>query len=253
MRMDLSSESRAKAFLWLCFNYLESSMPSHPDIYHSDDVVINPFGDPKRGGKPYLVFLNPKQVALENVDPPEEIQLARNLLRIRIEFVRSLESKGKGKQTMPSSASGSLVGADAPGFIREETDVGKLNHDHPFTVKIPRSTLKGKRSTAVTVNQGRKQKAVKSTSTDNETSKSLLLFFHGHSTQLWLSGRERSSTCHGYSESVSTAPTPRFVSRLGGCTARPLSARPHKSTVVVRHLSDCQFEAFASVAIIFGM
>lgn len=176
MRMDLSSESRAKAFLWLCFNYLESSMPSHPGMYHSDDdvVIINPFGDPRRGGKPYLVFLSPQQIALENVDLPEEIQLAKNLCRIRAEFVRTLELKEKGKQTMPSSASasGSLVGDDAPGFIREETDAGKLN---PFTAKTPRSALKGKRSTAVTVNKGRKQKAVKSTSTGNETSKSFTL------------------------------------------------------------------------------
>jgi len=165
--MDLSSESRAKAFLWLCFNYLENSMPSHLGIYRSDEVVINPFGDPRRGGKPYLVFLNPQQVALENVDPPEEILLAKKLLQIRAEFVRSQQSKGKNKQKMPSSASasGSVVGDDMPGLIKKE-------EDHPFTVKIPRSTLKGKRSTAAAVDKGPKQKAVKSASTGNETSKS---------------------------------------------------------------------------------
>jgi len=190
MRMDLSSESRAKAFLWLCFNYLESSVPSHPGVYHSDDIIINPFGDPRRGGKPSLVFLNPQQVALENVDPPEEILLAKNLLRIRAEFVRSQQLKGKDRQTMPSSASasGSIVGDDVPGFIRDEMDGGKSNHDHTFTVKIPGSTFKNKRSTAAVVGKGRKQIAVKSTSTDNQTSKLSLLILLGHSFQLCLVG-----------------------------------------------------------------
>ncbi|KAL9716053.1 hypothetical protein Ac2012v2_000497 [Leucoagaricus gongylophorus] len=159
MKTDLSSESRAKAFLWLCFNYLESSTTSHLSDHHNDAVIINPFGDPRKDGKPYLVRLDPNEVALENVDPPEEIKLAEDLLQIRASFVQSQQSKEKDRQAMLSSGSGSgsVIGDDGPG---EDVSARKL--DNPFTVKIPRSTIKGKKSTSAAVDKmpkGRKQKA----------------------------------------------------------------------------------------------
>ena len=179
MKTDLSSESRAKAFLWLCFNYLESSTTSHLSDHHNDAVIINPFGDPRKDGKPYLVRLDPNEVALENVDPPEEIKLAEDLLQIRASFVQSQQSKEKDRQAMPSSGSGSgsVIGDDGPG---EDVNAGKRKLDNPFTVKIPRSTIKGKKSTSAAVDKmpkGRKQKAATGNTVEDTAPGSSKLYF----------------------------------------------------------------------------
>ncbi|KAJ3558418.1 hypothetical protein NP233_g11513 [Leucocoprinus birnbaumii] len=170
MRTDLSSESRARAFLWLCFNYLESAAPSKEDDY-DNDVIANPFGDPRRDGKPSFVHLGPEEAALENVDPPSEIQLAEKLIKQRTGLVQAQQSKDKDKQTVASSASGSVIGDadDTPGSVGEEIGAlsqakGKRKRENPPTVKNPRTTTKEKKSTpAVTdkMPKGRKQKATK--------------------------------------------------------------------------------------------
>lgn len=75
MRSSLSSRSRATAFLWLMWWYLESS-------FTEQDALNNPFGKGTRGEDddadsvpvkcPQFQYLTPEEAALENVDTEEE-------------------------------------------------------------------------------------------------------------------------------------------------------------------------------------
>ncbi|KAF5355707.1 hypothetical protein D9756_003941 [Leucocoprinus leucothites] len=179
MKTDLSSESRAKAFLWLCFHYLESPATSNEDDY-DNDVIANPFGDPRRDGKPSFVHLSAEAAAVENVDPPEEIKLAEKLIKQRSDLIQTQQSKGKDKQTVESSASGSVIGDadDTPGSIGEEFGTGgsqakgKRKRENPPTVKNPRTTTKDKKSTSAVADKmpkHRKQKAAKNATATDES------------------------------------------------------------------------------------
>lgn len=68
-RTSISSLTRANAFLWLCWHYLETD--GSPDA-----AARNPFGKPEQEGTvrvPKLVHINIEQESLENLDPEEEI------------------------------------------------------------------------------------------------------------------------------------------------------------------------------------
>ncbi|KXN89836.1 Ino eighty subunit 1 [Leucoagaricus sp. SymC.cos] len=169
MKADLSSESRAKAFLWLCFNYLESSATNTEEDY-DDDVIVNPFGDPRKDGKPSFVHLSLEEAAKENVDPPDEIKLAEKLIEHRASLVQGQQSKDK--LAVPSSASGSVIGDadDTPGSVGEEiggvSAKGKRKRENPPTAKKPRTTTK-ESATADKMPKGRRQKGTKATAVDN--------------------------------------------------------------------------------------
>jgi Ino eighty subunit 1 len=78
MRPNLSSRSRATAFLWLMWWYLESN-------FTKEDALNNPYGpgqygppdDPATADMPIkcppFEFLTPEMEALENVDTPDEL------------------------------------------------------------------------------------------------------------------------------------------------------------------------------------
>lgn len=77
MRTTLSSRSRARAFLWLIWWYLESD-------FTEEAALNNPFGPGERGEDggmpvkvPHFDLLTEEQAALENVDTPEEIEFGR--------------------------------------------------------------------------------------------------------------------------------------------------------------------------------
>ncbi|KAK9464735.1 hypothetical protein V1512DRAFT_212488 [Lipomyces arxii] len=78
MNTTLSSDSRAKAFLWLMWVYLESD--SSPEQLRS-----NPFGFGQEGGMkiPAFVALTPEQVELENVDSGPEKEFAERMVQER--------------------------------------------------------------------------------------------------------------------------------------------------------------------------
>ncbi|EMD41734.1 hypothetical protein CERSUDRAFT_90308 [Gelatoporia subvermispora B] len=80
--IPISSETRARAFLWLVFHYHEA--PAH-----------NPFSDEhseKNPDKvPALTELTTEGVAAENVDPPDEKEWADKMTRQRAQFVESKE------------------------------------------------------------------------------------------------------------------------------------------------------------------
>lgn len=81
--MHISSESRARTFLWLCHHYYEGTSP-------------NPFDDAqsrkKPGQIPALESLSPEEAQLENVDTPEEAAWGEKMLAQRKVF---MESKDK--------------------------------------------------------------------------------------------------------------------------------------------------------------
>ncbi|KAI4102297.1 MAG: hypothetical protein L6R37_004489 [Teloschistes peruensis] len=76
MRSTLSSESRAKAFLWLMWWYLESD-------FSVDDVAKNPYGQREDSGKeikvPPFVTLSPEEEEKENVDTIREIEYGEKM------------------------------------------------------------------------------------------------------------------------------------------------------------------------------
>ncbi|KAI5202519.1 hypothetical protein E4T38_05564 [Aureobasidium subglaciale] len=89
MRSSLSSKSRATAFLWLMWWYLESD-------FSNESALSNPFGagcEPEGGGPPIKVpaleSLTEEQAALENVDSVEEKEYGEQKRKERIAIVAS--------------------------------------------------------------------------------------------------------------------------------------------------------------------
>ncbi|KAJ7293315.1 hypothetical protein C8J57DRAFT_22543 [Mycena rebaudengoi] len=107
---DTSSESRARAFLWLCYHYLEGASADTDDDYDGDGLsTANPFSGP--GKTPRLATLTPEEVALENVDPEEETVLAKRLISQRESIVQDNLRKESAKE---SKAKGSPAGDSSP-------------------------------------------------------------------------------------------------------------------------------------------
>lgn len=84
-RTSVSSFSRANAFLWLCWHYLETD--GSPDA-----AARNPFGKPEQEGTirvPKLQHITLEQEALENLDPEEEIEYGKRMEeeRKRISYI----------------------------------------------------------------------------------------------------------------------------------------------------------------------
>lgn len=171
MRTDLSSACRARAFLWLCFNYLESPASDNEDDY-DNDVIVNPFGDPRKHGKPSFVHLTEEEAASENVDPEDEIKLAEKLIEYRGTL---LQSQGK----IASSAGGSVIGDTdgTPGLGGEEISAvpkGKRKRENALTTKNPsRTSTKEKKTAAMPKSRKQKSKAA-NVSVENDESAGLL-------------------------------------------------------------------------------
>ncbi|TFY60757.1 hypothetical protein EVJ58_g4941 [Rhodofomes roseus] len=102
----VSSASRARAFLWLCFHYHEHGSP-------------NPFSDehasPNADRIPALVLLSEEAAALENIDSPEERAWGDSMTEQRRIFMAKkakeddgesmddgVEPKGRGRERLPS-------------------------------------------------------------------------------------------------------------------------------------------------------
>ena len=81
--MRISSQSRARAFLWLCYHYHEASTPNP---FAQDDSE----GTPDR--VPPFVALTEAEVKAENIDTAEEHQRGLNMADTRRRF---LETKAK--------------------------------------------------------------------------------------------------------------------------------------------------------------
>ncbi len=105
MKSNFSSKSRARAFLWIMWFYLESD-------FTEEGCDENPFGpgvdygvDVANQGVPRLVELTPEEEALENVDTSAERQfgLARKELRARILHGEQVAAAAKLARPSPPS------------------------------------------------------------------------------------------------------------------------------------------------------
>lgn len=90
--MQVSSKSRARAFLWLVYNYYEaapgSTQPESSPVGGTEGTTPNPFSDPaKPGERPPLEELTETEAALENVDPADEQEISEKLVSQRIQFL----------------------------------------------------------------------------------------------------------------------------------------------------------------------
>jgi Ino eighty subunit 1 len=91
MKEQLSSRSRATAFLWLMWWYLESD-------FGLDSALENPFGPGRRSRNsdaddlplmcPQFEYLTDEQAALENVDTPEEVEFGEEKQRERMAILK---------------------------------------------------------------------------------------------------------------------------------------------------------------------
>lgn len=139
LRTEFSSASRAQAFLWLCFNYLES--PSSEDDY-DEEPAPNPFSDPsKPTSPPSFELLSAEAVSAENQESEEDAETLRKLNSQRLGIVETLNTKGAGKSQAKDKASvnGSVIGEDeemAPPPVEEPKTKGKR--------AVPTISLKGK-------------------------------------------------------------------------------------------------------------
>lgn len=89
MRPQLSSRSRARAFLWLMWHYLESD-------FTEQGAEENPFGagvdykqEVANQGVPELEELNDEETELENVDTPEEVEYGNAKARERKRIIEA--------------------------------------------------------------------------------------------------------------------------------------------------------------------
>ncbi|GLB36350.1 putative ino80 chromatin remodeling complex [Lyophyllum shimeji] len=121
LRQNVSSLSRARAFLWLCYHYLESPVMDNDEDYDGDGQ-LNPFADSRRGNAPTFTFLSDAEMAQENADPEEEKALAEKLVAQRLEIVRSHGAKETVKQTK-SSAAGSVIDDDEEASVQNTEEV----------------------------------------------------------------------------------------------------------------------------------
>jgi Ino eighty subunit 1 len=115
MKTHYSSQSRAMAFLWLMWFYLESD-------FTEEGCDENPFGpgvdyglDVANQGVPQLVKMTPETQALENVDTEEEIEFGRSKQKTRAKilemdqaYLNERETK-RGKVRVPISEDGPAI------------------------------------------------------------------------------------------------------------------------------------------------
>lgn len=124
----MSSTSRARAFLWLCFNYLES--PSSDDDY-DEESSPNPFSDSscKFSAAPPFSFLTAKELENENRETAEDLAVTEKLLAQRSRNVQHQGTKETGKAPpAKASVNGSVIGDDeemAPPAPEEPKGRGK--------------------------------------------------------------------------------------------------------------------------------
>lgn len=125
------------------------------------DVVANPFGDHRKDGKLLFVHLTAEEVALENVDPPDELKRAERLMEHRGTLLQGLQSKDKDKTTPGASDSVADDHNDALGLGGEEIALipkGKRKRENPPTSKIPRNATKDQKSAEDKMAKSRKLK-----------------------------------------------------------------------------------------------
>ncbi|KAK5993347.1 Ino eighty subunit 1 [Cladobotryum mycophilum] len=150
MKTQYTSKSRARAFLWLMWFYLESD-------FTEEGCEENPFGpgvdyglDVANQGVPELEEMNEEQEALENVDPEAEIEFGHEKQKVRAtileldhQFLNEREKRGKIR---PS------VGDEGPAILprirpsKHESDIESTRSTPPPRLARTLAVINGRRS-----------------------------------------------------------------------------------------------------------
>lgn len=130
LAMQISSASRARAFLWLCYHYLESPNIDADDDYDTDgSTPPNPFADHHRdpGKLPLLIRLSPEEAAEENQDTETEKLLAEKLVHQRSEIIKTHGHKAVTSDVVPEEDHEAISVSDAkPREKRATSTAGAL-------------------------------------------------------------------------------------------------------------------------------
>ncbi|KAH8664317.1 hypothetical protein BX600DRAFT_436871 [Xylariales sp. PMI_506] len=114
MKTQYNSVSRANAFLWLMWMYLESD-------FTEEGCEENPFGagvdygtDVANQGVPRLIDMTPEEEALENVDPQEEIDFGMEKQSHRAKIIAADAAYLQDHQTKARVQRGKLLAEESP-------------------------------------------------------------------------------------------------------------------------------------------
>ncbi|KAI0732247.1 hypothetical protein C8Q72DRAFT_817983 [Fomitopsis betulina] len=147
--VNLSSASRAKAFLWLMFHYLQG--PDRPNPFDDDYSRASP------GKVPRLRHLSNEEMARENVDPPDEIEWGKKMSAQRSKFLKELvdEMEAEKKKARdpapaplpaPTTSTFSVHGQSRrsrppryPGSTSGGSRGSSLSRDHPVPAHVVES------------------------------------------------------------------------------------------------------------------
>lgn len=112
MKPTITSQSRAQAFLWLMWWYLQSN-------FSEEDALNNPFGAGIKAPKdtmsikvPELEELTDEQGAEENVDPPDEIAFGKEKQQERKRILENDEPDSKVLKRVKKAAVGEETSSD---------------------------------------------------------------------------------------------------------------------------------------------
>jgi Ino eighty subunit 1 len=128
-----SSASRAQAFLWLCYHYLESTT-GNP---YADEFASN-----NPGSAPQLVPLTPEATAAENVDSSEELAWGVQMAEKRLEFLTKVkaekEQDEREKAKVKEQERERLVSGLTGGHPKSSARRASSAHPHPGSSSRPR-------------------------------------------------------------------------------------------------------------------
>jgi Ino eighty subunit 1 len=117
MKTNYSSDSRARAFLWLMWFYLESD-------FTQEGCEENPFGpgvdygqDVANQGVPQLVVMTPEDEAAENVDTEGEKQFGRDKQAMRARILEADQQFIADRDTKRARARPAAFADDAPAIL----------------------------------------------------------------------------------------------------------------------------------------
>jgi Ino eighty subunit 1 len=114
MKTNCTSQSRANAFLWLMWFYLESD-------FTEEGCDENPFGagvDYGEGvanqGVPQMTEMTPEEEALENIDPKEELDFGLEKQAFRAKIIAADAAYAQDHQPKVKAPKGKLLGEEGP-------------------------------------------------------------------------------------------------------------------------------------------
>jgi Ino eighty subunit 1 len=114
MKTNYTSGSRANAFLWLMWMYLESD-------FTEEGCDENPFGpgvdygnDVANQGVPRMTEMTAEEEALENIDPQEEVDFGREKQSHRAKIIAADAAYVQDHQPKVRAPRGKLLGEDGP-------------------------------------------------------------------------------------------------------------------------------------------